>query len=257
MEKFTKKSKTVVKQKAFGAKDLLLEKLKTNESTKSIERSGMNKSSESGARSLVTLTVFLIIFFLIFSGSCSNNTNDKDKTNSQSLNTQISPSTASNTNSSSNNSSKHTASAKSSDVHEDQRLKTTVLEDPYADLIAEPMPQNGEILSGYNYGDAGIEVTASNANVFVKVKSASSDTVISFFIQKNSTARVYVNSGTYAIQFASGDGTWYGQSGCFGSKTSYGQDTSVSLGYGDIVSYTLKLSSNGNFSMKSLDPDEF
>lgn len=130
-------------------------------------------------------------------------------------------------------------------------------QDPDANLIAQAPPENGAILDGYEEGYAGVEVIASpNANAYVKVKDSSGNTVVGFFVNAGSTASVYVPEGTYSVQFAMGQ-TWYGQEDCFGSQTSYGKDDNLVLEYGDIVTYTLQLSTNGNFTMSELDANEF
>ena len=90
----------------------------------------------------------------------------------------------------------------------------------------------------------------------MKVKDMSGRTVVGFYVSSGSTAEAYVPEGTYSVQFATGE-TWYGKSKRFGSKTSYGQDNSLSLGYGDMITYTLQRTTNGNFSMQSLNESQF
>ena len=126
---------------------------------------------------------------------------------------------------------------------------------PDASLTEQPMPSNGEILNGSSYGDAGVGVTASNTDAYVKVKD-SSGTVVGFFVRSGQTAEAYFAPGTYDVQFAMGT-TWYGLDHLFGSKTSYGQDRGVTLGYGELMSYDLRLSASGNFSMDSLSGSDF
>lgn len=124
-------------------------------------------------------------------------------------------------------------------------------------LKAQSEPANGAVLTGSSNGNAGVQVTAApGESAYVKVKKTSGNTVVGFFVRSGSTAEVRVPSGTYSVQFATGD-TWYGSSDCFGSKTSYGQDKSVSLGDGDVITYSLQKSSNGNFNMSSLNGSEF
>lgn len=126
---------------------------------------------------------------------------------------------------------------------------------PDGNLVPQTMPQNGSILSGYDGGDSTIRVTAANTNAYVKIKQ-SGTTVVSFFVRSGSTAEVDVAPGTYSVQFAMGD-TWYGESDRFGGDTAYGQDERATVGYMEILSYDLKLSSSGNFSMNRLDPSDF
>lgn len=129
--------------------------------------------------------------------------------------------------------------------------------DPDANLTPKTLPQNGKVLNGSEGGYAGVKVTASyGENAYVKVKDAQGKTVVGFFVRAGSTAQVYVPEGTYTVQFAMGD-TWYGKKKCFGSKTAYGQDEGVSLGYGDLITYTLQKTTSGNFSMQSLDESQF
>lgn len=132
-----------------------------------------------------------------------------------------------------------------------------VPKDPDANLTAQTPPENGAILDGYESGYCAVEVNASpSSNAYVKVKDESGDTVVGFFVSAGSTASAYVPEGVYSVQFAMGQ-TWYGQDDCFGSKTSYGQDDDLFLEYGDVVTYTLQLSSSGNFTMGALNANEF
>ena len=134
---------------------------------------------------------------------------------------------------------------------------TTAPKDPDANLTAQTPPANGTVLDGSEGGYSGVQVTASSdASAYVKVKDMSGYTVVGFFVSAGSTAEVYVPEGTYSVQFARGN-TWYGPNDCFGSKTIFGQDREVTLGYGDVITYTLQLSSNGNFSMQSLNEAQF
>lgn len=132
----------------------------------------------------------------------------------------------------------------------------TSSKDPDENLVEKTMPSNGAILNGSNGGSSYVEVSASNANAYVKVKTSSGTTVVGFFVRSNSTARVSVAPGSYSIQFACGE-KWYGNTLCFGSKTSYGQDPNVTLGYGEGVTYSLQLTANGNFSMGQLSASDF
>lgn len=120
---------------------------------------------------------------------------------------------------------------------------------------AQATPQNGAVLSGSSRGDAAVRISASNANAYVKIKK-SNRTVVSFFVRSGSTAEVNISPDTYSVQFALGD-TWYGTTACFGDDTSYGQDEKATIKYGEILSYDLKRSSTGNFSMQKLDASEF
>lgn len=129
--------------------------------------------------------------------------------------------------------------------------------DPDANLVEQPLPENGAILDGVSDGYAGVGINASpEENVYVKIKDPSGYTVVGFFVTAGSSAEVYVPEGTYSAQFASGT-TWYGPNDCFGSKTSYGQDDNLVLGYGEMVTYTLELSPSGNFSLGQLNGAEF
>ena len=91
----------------------------------------------------------------------------------------------------------------------------------------------------------------------MKLKDSSARTVVGFFVRSGSSAQVRVPEGTYSVQFAMGE-TWYGKKKCFGEgTTSYGQDKGVELGYGDVITYTLRYTPSGNFSMESLDASQF
>lgn len=126
-----------------------------------------------------------------------------------------------------------------------------------ANLKAQAEPSNGAVLTGSSGGNAAVKVTAApGESAYVKVKGMSGGTAVGFFVRSGSTAQVSVPPGTYSVQFATGE-TWYGAANCFGSKTSYGQDKSVSLGNGDVVTYTLQRSTGGNFSMNPLNGSDF
>ena len=126
-----------------------------------------------------------------------------------------------------------------------------------ANLQAQAEPSNGAILTGSSNGNAGVRVTAApGESAYVKVKSAYGGTAVGFFVRSGSTAEALVPAGNYSVQFASGE-TWYGSSDCFGSRTSYGQDPNVSLGPGDVITYSLQQSTTGNFHMNSLNGSDF
>jgi hypothetical protein len=129
--------------------------------------------------------------------------------------------------------------------------------EPGCEPDSETPPYNGEVLDGSSGGDAAVQVnTAPGESAYVKVKDMSGRTVVGFYMSSGSTAEAYVPEGTYSVQFATGE-TRYGKSKRFGSKTSYGQDNSLSLGYGDTITYTLQRTTNGNFSMQSLNESQF
>ena len=126
-----------------------------------------------------------------------------------------------------------------------------------ANLTARSEPSNGSILDGSSSGGAGIKVTASSdASAYVKVKTKSGKTVVGFYVRAGKSAEVSIPAGTYSVQFAMGS-TWYGSSDCFGSSTSYGQDSNVSLGNGEVMTYRLQRSTSGNFQMGSLKGSDF
>ena len=138
-----------------------------------------------------------------------------------------------------------------------QQQTTNKPTNPDANLTPKTPPYNGEVLDGSSGGDAAVQVnTAPGESAYVKVKDMSGRTVVGFYVSSGSTAEAYVPEGTYSVQFATGE-TWYGKSKRFGSKTSYGQDNSLSLGYGDMITYTLQRTTNGNFSMQSLNESQF
>ena len=128
---------------------------------------------------------------------------------------------------------------------------------PDANLTPQTPPGNGAILNGSEGGNAGVQVSAApETNAYVKVKDASGYTVVGFYVSSGSTAQVHVPEGNYSVQFALG-GTWYGMGNIFGSRTSFGQDGNVSLGDGDMITYSLQVTAGGNFSMQSLDGSQF
>ncbi|MBR2804323.1 MAG: hypothetical protein IKE20_04160 [Eggerthellaceae bacterium] len=180
---------------------------------------------------LVTIIVAAIVGFSLFgcSSSSSNNTGKSNKSQT----------------------------TQTTQTNNYAKPQTSTPNNPDANLTAQTPPENGTILDGYENGYSAVEVNASpNANAYVKVKDEQGNTVVGFFVSAGSTAGAYVPEGTYSVQFAMGD-TWYGQDKCFGSKTSYGQDDGLWLDYGDVVTYSLQLTSSGNFSMGHLSASEF
>lgn len=119
------------------------------------------------------------------------------------------------------------------------------------------LPGNGKVLDGNSTGNAGYRITApSGYSCYAKVISGGR-TQVGFFIRSGSTATVSVPNGTYTVKFALGK-KWYGKKERFGATTGYGQDSSKkSLSSGDVMTYTLQMTSNGNFSMGSLDASQF
>lgn len=130
--------------------------------------------------------------------------------------------------------------------------------------IAEPSftlspviaPANGTILSGVEGTDSELTVNADSQDCVVKLKDASGNEVLSFYVRAYSSVTVGVPGQYLYTYFASGD-TWYGEEYLFGEETSYSMDDEGT----DFAEYTSEYSLqpvvNGNFSTTPIDGNEF
>ena len=119
-------------------------------------------------------------------------------------------------------------------------------------------PKSGSVLIGREYVDESyITVTASKgSSCVVKLKTSSGVTRISFFVRAGETVTVGVPAEKLYVYFASGE-TWYGMSDLFGKYTSYSMDDELLDFKNYTWEYTLRPVSDGNFSQKPIDADDF
>ena len=126
-----------------------------------------------------------------------------------------------------------------------------------ADLEPELEPVSGKILSGKEYNDSEITVTApENKSCVVKLKTKSDKTRLTFYVRAGRTVTVGVPAEKLYVYFASGK-TWYGEKHLFGAGTSYTKDDKIRDFTDQSWTYTLQLVSDGNFSQTRIDEDEF
>lgn len=121
--------------------------------------------------------------------------------------------------------------------------------------VSEPV--SGTILSGMEYSDSSITVTAdSTSSYVVKLKNQSGAERVSFFVRAGETVSIGVPAEYLYVYFASGD-TWYGENRLFGESTYYSKDEEV-LDFTQYTwEYTLYPVYDGNFSETPIDASEF
>lgn len=128
-------------------------------------------------------------------------------------------------------------------------------ESPPANVI---IPRTGEVLQGKEYyNESEITVTAPHSeSCIVKLKTASGVTRLSFYVRAGDTVTVGVPSEYLYVYFASGK-NWYGLSKLFGEKTNYSMDDEICDFTQYTWEYTLTPMSDGNFSEKIIDAEDF
>ena len=120
-------------------------------------------------------------------------------------------------------------------------------------------PASGTILSGREYSDSTITVTASSSNDYVvSLKDGHGTEYVCFYIQARDTVTIGVPSEYLYVYFASGK-EWYGYGRglMFGKDTIYSKDDDALDFYNYSWEYTLYPVSNGNFSETPSSEDEF
>ena len=122
----------------------------------------------------------------------------------------------------------------------------------------QSLPATGTMFKTYSgQCDSELTITASpEASSIVKLKTADKKTVLSFFVRAGETVKIPVPAGDYYIFFASGD-EWYGVDESLGENTIYGMDDDI-LDFSNYTwTYELELQTDGNFSQKKIDAEDF
>lgn len=126
-------------------------------------------------------------------------------------------------------------------------------------LSPVPEPVSGTILSGWEYGDSSITVTAdSSSSYVVSLKTSSGVERVTFYIRAGETVTIGVPAEYLYVYFASGT-TWYGYGDglMFGDYTAYSKDDDL-LDFTQYTwEYTLYPVYDGNFSETPSDAQEF
>lgn len=137
-------------------------------------------------------------------------------------------------------------------------ISSTTKPDPDEHLTPLAEPHTGTLLYGSTYDNQSqITITAPTyKSCVVKLKTASGNTVISFYVRANSTVTVGVPCQKLYVYFAYGK-TWYGKDHLFGSSTTYSKDENICDFIDYTWEYTLKEVSDGNFEETYVDKDEF
>ena len=128
----------------------------------------------------------------------------------------------------------------------------------YKALKPETMPENGTILSGKEYNQSQIKVTASDDPCVVAVKNTDGVERVVFFVRPNETVEIGVPREMLNVYFATGE-EWYGYGKglMFGENTVYSKDSS-DLDFKQYSwEYTLYPVSSGNFSETPSTENEF
>ena len=120
-------------------------------------------------------------------------------------------------------------------------------------------PISGTILSGREYFESEITVTAdSSEDYVVSLKDVYGDSYVSFYVRAGETVTVGVPFEYLYVYFACGD-EWYGYGNglMFGPSTYYSKDEEL-LDFVDYTwEYTLYPVSDGNFSDSPCSASEF
>lgn len=132
-------------------------------------------------------------------------------------------------------------------------------DDGYTALKPVMIPASGTILSGTEYNESEITVTADDLNYYVvSLKYISGNDCISFFVRAGETVTIGVPAAYLDVYFASGK-IWYGYGKglMFGDDTVYEKDDET-LDFTQYTwEYTLKPVYDGNFSETPSNEREF
>lgn len=142
-------------------------------------------------------------------------------------------------------------------THQSKPEEYTPETKPY--LIRVTKPESGEILSGREYYDSEITVTAdTDTDYVVSLKDTQGTEYVCFYVRAGDTVTVGVPGKTLYAYFASGT-DWYGFSPgkMFGDSTSYSKDDEPLNFDGYTWEYTLYPVTNGNFTESPSSVDEF
>lgn len=131
--------------------------------------------------------------------------------------------------------------------------------------IAEP--KNGQVFSSKARGGyCTLTIKSGNKPVFVKVISNKDEkNTVTFYVQKDSSAKVKIKNGEYSLKYATGD-KWYGEKELFGSDTRYyNADITMNMTTNrkgnriEYQTYTITLFTvlGGNMNTEKIPADQF
>lgn len=125
------------------------------------------------------------------------------------------------------------------------------------EMVPMANPANGQVFIGEDPGwGQTLTIICSNQACYVKMKDASYNDVLSFYVAAGSTAEVCVPSGQYYVYFAHGT-DWYGPEFLFGPDTSYSMDSELT----DYVDYSWEYNfqpvTDGNFTSTDIGASDF
>ncbi|MGN0629325.1 MAG: hypothetical protein ACI4IW_06825 [Oscillospiraceae bacterium] len=132
-------------------------------------------------------------------------------------------------------------------------------DDGYDSLKPVDEPESGTILSGEEYEDSQITVTASTSSSYViSLKNVFGEEKVTFYVRAGDTVTVGAPAEYLYVYFASGtDWYGYGKGLMFGDNTVYSKDNEM-LDFTQYTwEYTLTPVYDGNFSETSSDEKEF
>lgn len=134
---------------------------------------------------------------------------------------------------------------------------------------ALPLPYNGAVFyrehdhRTYDSYVAPLEIKAEgeDCNFYIKMVTASGESILEFFVRAGETAEVNMPTGTFYLRYACGS-KWYGQDQYFGEDTAFFSSkdafhfTESDDGYNG---YTVSLHKipGGNLSTEAIDPEDF
>lgn len=148
-------------------------------------------------------------------------------------------------------------SASSGDSFADEFIDKYLGDDSSSTPVSEPL--SGTILSGKEYADSEITVTADSGSSYViSLKNVNGTGLLSFYVRAGETVTVGVPAEYLYVYFASGT-SWYGYGPglMFGEETIYSKDDEV-LDFTEYTwEYTLYPVQDGNFTETPSDVTDF
>ena len=102
-----------------------------------------------------------------------------------------------------------------------------------------------------------IKTKSSIGNVFLKLKDAFNNEVVSLYIHGGKTVNIDIPLGTYYLSYASGN-KWYGSEFLFGPNTIYSKSNDSFLFSRNMFwEVELFLQANGNMQITKIKPEDF
>ena len=125
--------------------------------------------------------------------------------------------------------------------------------------MPQPRPDNAKVFyKGFSPSLATSLIiinSPKDKDCVVKMKNESDETVLSFYVRKNSTVEKKCPPGNYTVYFAYGS-TWYGYSKLFGSSMTGQKDSNVTFDADYSWEYTLYAVSDGNLTLDTASSDD-